>query len=151
MHRRKRRHCRRHYVLRTEFSADATGFSNAPGIRPVSLDSIACLVRFGALDFVPGPRHTRTESRNQFRLIRRAFGRSSGRPRVAPLATKQRSRNWNALTLSSFVIRASSFENAFVILCSAFNFRPAIFPPVPHLWDKSVSEARKINNRTTAR
>ena len=30
---------------------------------------------------------------------------------------------------SSFVIRASSFENAFVILRSAFSFRPAISPP----------------------
>ena len=30
---------------------------------------------------------------------------------------------------SSFVIRASSFENAFVILRSAFSFRAAISPP----------------------
>ena len=39
---------------------------------------------------------------------------------------------------------------AFVILRSAFSFRPAIFPPVPRLWDKSVSEAGKIDNGTTA-
>ena len=104
MHRRKRRHCRGDYALRTKFSADATRFSDALGSRLVSLDSIACLVGFRALDFVPGHRHTRAESRNEFRLIRGAFGwRGSGHPRVDPLATKQQSRDWNALTLSSFL------------------------------------------------
>ena len=52
---------------------------------------------------------------------------------------------------SSFAIRASSFENAFVISCSAFSFRPAISPPILRLWGESVSEAGKIDNGTTAR
>jgi hypothetical protein len=39
---------------------------------------------------------------------------------------------------------------AVVISFSAFSFRPAISPPVLRLWDKSVSEAGKIDNGTTA-
>jgi hypothetical protein len=41
-------------------------------------------------------------------------------------------------------------EEAVVILRSAFNFGPAIFPPILRLRDKSVSEAGKIDNKTTA-
>ena len=41
--------------------------------------------------------------------------------------------------------------NSFVILRSAFSFRPAISPPTLRLWGKSVSEAGKIDNGTTAR
>ncbi len=53
-----------------------------------------------------------------------------------------------AFLFRTFVIGHSSavIENAVVILCSAFSFPPAISPPVPRLWDKSVSEAGKIDN-----
>jgi Zn-finger nucleic acid-binding protein len=47
-----------HYILRTEFSADATRFSDALGFRLVSLDSIACLVCFRSLVFVPNHWHS---------------------------------------------------------------------------------------------
>jgi membrane associated rhomboid family serine protease/Zn-finger nucleic acid-binding protein len=73
-----------------DFSADATRFSDALGIRLVSLDSIACLVRFRSLDFVPNHRHSRAESRNEFRLIGRAFRRrGSRRRRVGHVAKNQ--------------------------------------------------------------
>ncbi len=42
-------------------------------------------------------------------------------------------------------------RKAFVILCSAFSFRPAISPPILRPWGESVSEAGKIDNGTTAR
>src|SRR5215831_12209445 len=50
------------------------------------------------------------------------------------------------LRFSSFVIHASSFQNAVVISPSALIFPPAISPPVPRLWDKSVSEVGQIGN-----
>jgi hypothetical protein len=81
----------RHYVLRTEFPADATRFSDALGIRLVPLDSIACLVRFRSLVFIPNHRHSRAESRNKFCLLGRAFRRRRDRyRRVARLAKTQR-------------------------------------------------------------
>jgi len=59
------------------------------------------------------------------------------------------------LICHSGFVRHSWFElrhlKSVVILRSAFTFRPAISPPVLHLWDKSVSEAGKIDNGTTAR
>jgi hypothetical protein len=96
VHRRQRRHCRRHYVLRTEFSADATRVSDALGFCMVSLDSIARLVRFRPLVCFPDHRDTRAESRNEFRLIGRAFRRRGiRRSRVARLA-KTEGRTSNA-------------------------------------------------------
>jgi len=53
--------------------------SNELGVRLVSQDSIACLVRFRSLDFVLVHRCSRAEGRNEFCLIGCAFGRCSGR------------------------------------------------------------------------
>ena len=69
LHRCQRRHRRRYYILRTEFSEDAARFLDAMGFRLVSLDSIARMVRFRPLDFVSNDRHSRAESRNEFRLL----------------------------------------------------------------------------------
>ena len=80
MYRRQRRYCRRHYVLRTQFSADATRFFDALGFRLVSLDSIAGLVRFRSLDFIPNHRHPRAEGRDELGIVGGTFmrGRSRG-------------------------------------------------------------------------
>ena len=65
---------------------DATRFPDALGMGLVSLNSIACLVRFRSLDFVPGHRHSRAESGYEFRVIGRASRRrSSGRRCLARL------------------------------------------------------------------
>ena len=58
VHRRQRRYCRRHYILRTEFSAHPARFSDALGFCLVSLDSIARLVRFRSLVSVPNNWHS---------------------------------------------------------------------------------------------
>jgi hypothetical protein len=80
LHRRQRRDCRRHYVLRSEFSTDATRFFNALGVRLVSLDSIAGVVRFRSLDSVPTRRHPRAEGRDELGIVGGIFrrGRSRG-------------------------------------------------------------------------
>ena len=69
-----------HYVLRTEFSADTTRFSDALGFCLVSLDSIARLVRFRSLDFVPTRLHPRAEGRDELCIVGGTFrrGRSRG-------------------------------------------------------------------------
>lgn len=80
LHRRQRRHCRRHYILCIEFPADATRFSNALGLYLVSLDSIAGVVRFRSLDSVPTRRHSRAEGRDELGIAGGTFrrGRSRG-------------------------------------------------------------------------
>lgn len=105
LHRRQRRHCWHHYVLRTEFSADATRFSDALGFFIISLDSIARLVRFRPLVLfqIIGTLEQRAgmSSVSSARAFRR---RGCGRSRVARLA-KTEGRTSNARMTKASEIR----------------------------------------------
>jgi len=89
VHRRERRHRRRDYVLRAEFSARPTGVSHAVGLCLVPMDPVASVVGIHLMDFLSAYRCTRTEGRYQFGLIGRAFGRR-GRGRCRVVAVEKR-------------------------------------------------------------
>jgi hypothetical protein len=75
VHRRERRYCRSDYVLRAQFPARPARISDAVGLCVVPMDPFASVVSLRLVDFLSAHRRSRTEGRNEFRLIGCASGR----------------------------------------------------------------------------
>src|SRR5439155_14541275 len=67
MHRCERRHCRRDYVLRTQFSANTYRIPDAMGICMVPMDPVAGMVGLRLVDCLSAHWRRRTKGRDQFR------------------------------------------------------------------------------------
>ena len=93
MHRCERRHCRRDYVLRTQFSANTYRVPDAMGICMVPMDPVAGMVGLRLVDCLSAHWRRRTKGGDQFRLIGCASRRrSSGHRYLADLEKAEAAR-----------------------------------------------------------